>query len=138
MYLTDFRYGDIDEVEPSTEEHLKDAYEDDPDIYLRTFRSESGAPVAVGMCAKSGEIGLIVNNSQIEDAKDFYTLVVLFCAEAFAHSGADRLYTGFDTTSRRDMRWCRFLRMQLAEEQIKEHTNRGWTTYEFPLSNWVR
>lgn len=138
MYLTDYRYGDIDIVQPSTEEYLKDAYEDDPDIYLRTFCSESGTPVAVGMCAKSGEIGLIQSDSTRLDAKEFYTLVVVFCAEGFAHSGADRLFTGFDNASRRDMRWCKFLRMQKSQEQIEEHTSRGWTTYEFPLSNWVR
>lgn len=138
MYLTDYRYGDIEDVDPSTEEYLKDAYEDDPEIYLRTFKDESGTPVAVGMCAKSGEIGLIVDNDQITDAKEFYTLVILFCAEGFTHSGADRLFTGFDPRSPRDMRWCKFLRAKPAQDQIEEHTNRGWITHEILLSNWVR
>lgn len=138
MYLTDYRYGDIEDVDPSTEEYLKDAYEDDPEIYLRTFKDESGTPVAVGMCAKSGEIGLIVDNDQITDAKEFYTLVILFCAEGFTHSGADRLFTGFDPHSPRDMRWCKFLRAKPAQDQIEEHTSRGWITHEILLSNWVR
>jgi hypothetical protein len=138
MYLTAYRYGDIVEVQPATEQYLIDAYESDPDIYLRTFRTEDGTPVVIGMCAKTGEIGLIQSGSTPPDAKEFYTLVVVFCAEGFAHSGADQLFTGFDPASASNMRWCKFLRMQRAKEQIDEHLIRGWTTYEFPLKNWVR
>jgi hypothetical protein len=138
MYLTKYRYGDIVEVQPATEQYLTDAYEDDPDIYLRTFRNEDGTPVVIGMCAKTGEIGLIQSGSTPLDAKEFYTLVVVFCAEGFAHSGADRLVTGFNPIDSRNMRWSKFLRMQQADEQIDEHTDRGLVTYEFPLTNWVR
>lgn len=138
MYLTEYTLGDIDLVNPETEQYLITAYESDPDIAVRTFRNEEGTPIAIGMCAKSGEIGLIVKHELITNAMEFYTLVVVFCVEGFVHSGADSLFTGFNPDSRRDRQWCRFLRMQVSDTQIDEHTERGLVTYEFPLTNWAR
>lgn len=138
MYLAEYRIGDIELVNPETEEYLITAYESDPDIAVRTFKNESGNPIAVGMCARSGEIGLIVNHALVTNAMEFYTLVVVFCVEGFVHSDADRLFTGFDLTKRRDRQWCKFLRMQVSDTQIDEHTERGLVTYEFPLTNWAR
>jgi hypothetical protein len=136
MHLQDYRYGDAGEVSPDTEQELIDGYESDQ-CYLRSFYDEdSSHPFAVGMCTRKGEVGLLIDCIP-GSPKEFYTLVVLFCAEAFSFAGTDALYTGFDPNER-DTRWKRFLGMQVAERQWPTHTERGWVTHQFSLSNWVR
>jgi len=137
MYLTDYKAGDAFIVAPEEDPYLVNEYESRSEYYLRSFYSEEAdTPFAVAMVSSIGEVGLLVSSTP-ESTKDFYTLFIVFSVEAFAFAGTDALYTGFDPNAR-DNRWKRFLGMRVAEEQWPEHTERGWVTHHFPLTNWVR
>lgn len=137
MFFSDYRMGDAIGVVPDADPYMVSEYESSSEYYLRSFYSEEAdTPFAVAMVSSLGEIGLLVDSIP-GSAKEFYTLLVVFCAEAFAFSGTPALYTGFDPNER-DNRWKRFLGMQVTEEQWPEHTERGLVTHHFPLTNWVR
>ena len=137
MYLGEYRIGDALVVAPDADLYMVNEYESSSEYYLRSFYSEGAdLPFAVAMVSSLGEIGLL-GSIPTGNAKEFYTLLVVFCAEAFAFAGTPALYTGFDPNER-DTRWKRFLGMQVTEEQWPEHTERGLVTHQFPLTNWVR
>jgi hypothetical protein len=105
--------------------------------YLRTFiDTDTNEIVAVGMVQRCGEIGLVIDNSLLKKhIRKFYTLLVIYAAEAFAFVETDRLFTGIVPTAR-DTRWISFLGFTKTETDI-DHLSLGWDTYELPLDRWI-
>ena len=106
--------------------------------YLRTFiDTDTNEIVAVGMTQRCGEVGLVLDNSLLrKHVRKFYTLLVIYAAEAFAFVETDRLFTGIVPTAR-DTRWISFLGFTKTNPDI-DHLSLGWDTYELPLDRWVR
>jgi hypothetical protein len=106
--------------------------------YLRTFiDTDTNEIVAVGMVQRCGEIGLVIDNSLLKKhVRKFYTLLVIYAAEAFAFVETDRLFTGIVPTAR-DTRWISFLGFTKTDTDI-DHLSLGWDTYELPLNRWVQ
>lgn len=106
--------------------------------YLRTFiDTNTKRIVAVGMVQKCGEIGLIIDNTLLKKhIRKFYTLLVIYAAEAFAYIDTDTLFTGIKPNTR-DQRWIKFLGFEPSLFNDIDHESIGWGTFELPLSRWV-
>lgn len=141
LVLREYAIGDIDrcnsEEVVSPEEKFE--YQYNEDYYLRTFfDTETDEVLSVGVVHKDGEIGNLINNSRIRKHKHkFYTLMIVFGAEAFAFIDATRLYTGMQDIPR-NIRWIRDLGFTPADINEPEHAELGRVTYELQLTKWVQ
>lgn len=140
LVLREYRIGDIDQCnsEELTSHEEKYEYQYNNDYYLRTFvDTETDEILSVGMVHKNGEIGNLINNTLIRKHKHkFYTLMIVFGAEAFAFIEGDRLFTGMKDIPR-NLRWIQDLGFEPAAINEPEHEELGWVTYELPLTEWV-
>lgn len=103
----------------------------DPDYYIRTVVHD-GNVMAIFMVYKDGEIGLIANNSMIKNhIHKFYTLSVIFLAEAFAWIDDEVLWGSSPQDNKRNIRWAKYLGFRNLT------VSDGRCSYSLPLTDWV-
>lgn len=108
----------------TAEEILSVMYNDQ--YHLRTIYTDDIVH-SIFMVYDDGEIGMLINNSSITSTHKFFTLSIVFIAEAFAHTTGEDLWAQVPD-NKRNILWAKHL-------GFKPSRHAGG--YMLPLHDWV-